>query len=130
MSALGSPGGRSTPNGAPIVTALDTIVGKFRKGSPNIAAAFDEVQRRLGVLEAPPPSPPPPPPPAGSLDVFRHTFYPDSHGAYPGGETHSWHWLTYDSPNTETFKAGSANQADHGTIRWEQGGKYAQGRET
>jgi hypothetical protein len=30
-----------------VVTALDDIVQKFRAGSPNIAAAFDEVQRLL-----------------------------------------------------------------------------------
>ena len=40
---------------------LDNLVAKFRKGSPQIAAAFDEVQRRLAALEAPPviiPAPP------------------------------------------------------------------------
>jgi hypothetical protein len=42
------------------VTALDDIVAKFRKGSPNIAAAFDEVQRRLTLLEQPVPPPPVP----------------------------------------------------------------------
>lgn len=36
------------------MTALDDIVAKFRKGSPNIAAAFDEVQRRLIALEGDP----------------------------------------------------------------------------
>jgi hypothetical protein len=33
-------------------SALDTLISKFRKGSPNIAAAFDEVKRLLGLLEA------------------------------------------------------------------------------
>lgn len=33
------------------MTTLDTIVAKFRKQSPNIAAAFDEVQKRLAALE-------------------------------------------------------------------------------
>lgn len=41
------------------MTALDTLVAKFRKGSPQIAAAFDEVQRRLTVLEGPPVVTPP-----------------------------------------------------------------------
>lgn len=27
--------------------ALDTLLAKFRKGSPNIAAAFDEIKRIL-----------------------------------------------------------------------------------
>jgi hypothetical protein len=44
-----------------VVTALDDIVAKFRKGSPNIAAAFDEVQRRLTLLEQPAPGPSWPP---------------------------------------------------------------------
>lgn len=42
------------------MSALDDIVAKFRGGSPNIAAAFDEVQRRLTVLETPPVVIPPP----------------------------------------------------------------------
>lgn len=46
------------------MTALDDIVAKFRQASPNIAAAFDEVQRRLAALEGGAP-PPPPPPPSG-----------------------------------------------------------------
>lgn len=37
------------------MSALSDIVAKFRKGSPNIAAAFDEVERRLVALEQTPP---------------------------------------------------------------------------
>lgn len=33
------------------MSALGDIVAKFRKGSPNIAAAFDEVERRLVAVE-------------------------------------------------------------------------------
>lgn len=50
------------------MSTLGTIVAKFRKSSPNIAAAFDEVELRLIALEnqeEPPPPPPPPPPPSG-----------------------------------------------------------------
>src|SRR3972149_8792930 len=110
------------------MSALDLIVAKFRKGSPNIALAFDEVQRRLVQLEVPTPVPIPVPIPVptpaslGSLDVYRHTFYPDSHGEYPGGETHSWHWLVFDSPNTAIYTPGSDNQSAHGTVRWGAGG--------
>lgn len=39
------------------MSTLQTIVAKFRKGSPNIAAAFDEVERRLVALEQLPPEP-------------------------------------------------------------------------
>lgn len=35
-------------------TAFDTAVSKFRVGSPNIAAAFDEVKRLLQQLDAQP----------------------------------------------------------------------------
>lgn len=41
------------------MSALSTIVAKFRKTSPNIAAAFDEVERRLVLLEQPATPPPP-----------------------------------------------------------------------
>lgn len=47
------------------MSRLGEIVAKFRKSSPNIAAAFDEVELRLMALEAkvfPPETPPPPPP--------------------------------------------------------------------
>lgn len=42
------------------MSVLDYIVARFRVRSPNIAAAFDEVQRRLAALEAPAPRTPPP----------------------------------------------------------------------
>ena len=48
------------------MTALDIIVAKFRKASPNVASAFDEVQRRLTVLETPPVAGPPSPAPQSS----------------------------------------------------------------
>lgn len=48
----------------PDFTRLDTAVQKFRTGSPNIAAAFDEVKRLLG--DTPPPTPPPVPPTPGT----------------------------------------------------------------
>ena len=53
------------------MSALSDIVAKFRSGSPNIARAFDEVERRLVLLEAPapPPPPPPPPPPTGRTPI-------------------------------------------------------------
>jgi hypothetical protein len=57
------------------LTALDDIVNKFRKGSPNIAAAFDEVQRRLTLLEQPVP------PPAGwpPVDTTPPAWTPKTH---------------------------------------------------
>ena len=39
------------------MSALSDIVAKFRAASPNIAAAFDEVERRLVALEGTPPPP-------------------------------------------------------------------------
>lgn len=60
------------------MTALDDIVAKFRAGSPNIAAAFDEVQRRLAALEGGAP-PPPPPPPTGTLR-WKPPGYPNYSG--------------------------------------------------
>lgn len=84
------------------MSALSDIVAKFRKGSPNIAAAFDEVERRLVAVEGsvdrawteitehearldaledttePPPPPPPPPPPTGTV-----YFYDDFETVYP-----------------------------------------------
>ena len=59
------------------MTALDDIVAKFRAGSPNIAAAFDEVQRRLTVLEGG--TTPPPPPPTGTLR-WKPPGYPNYTG--------------------------------------------------
>lgn len=55
------------------MTALDDITARFRKQSPNIAAAFDEVQRRLTLLEQPVvvPHPPPPPPSVFGADLFK-----------------------------------------------------------
>lgn len=56
------------------MTALDDIVAKFRAGSPNIAAAFDEVQRRLAALEGGAP-----PPPTGTLR-WKPPGYPNYTG--------------------------------------------------
>lgn len=63
------------------MSRLGEIVAKFRKSSPNIAAAFDEVELRIMALEAKPPVPPAPPvvqPPQGpftqrSGDLFLRT---------------------------------------------------------
>jgi hypothetical protein len=57
------------------VSTLQTIVAKFRPASPNIALAFDEVERRLVAVEtavpAPVPTPTPTPAPtAGPLFGF------------------------------------------------------------
>lgn len=49
------------------LTRLNAAVAKFRKGSPNIAIAFDEVGRLFG---APPPTVPPTPPPAAGTARF------------------------------------------------------------
>lgn len=53
------------------MSALSDIVQKFRKSSPNIATAFDEVERRLVALETPDPAPQPLPlypRPAGTFE--------------------------------------------------------------
>lgn len=47
------------------LSTLSQIVAKFRKASPNIAAAFDEVERRLDALEQQPA-----PVPAFGADLF------------------------------------------------------------
>ena len=52
------------------LTKLSTITAKFRKGSPNIAAAFDEVGLLLKQVEGTPEPPPPPPPPPGGTVLF------------------------------------------------------------
>lgn len=49
------------------MSALSEIVAKFRRGSPNIAAAFDEVERRLVLLEQAAHGHEPPPPTFGGL---------------------------------------------------------------
>jgi hypothetical protein len=57
-------------------SSLEADVAKFRKGSPNIAAAFDDVEKILKAQDAeiaalqPDPPPPPPPPPVQGYTYF------------------------------------------------------------
>lgn len=76
------------------MTALDDIVAKFRKGSPNIAAAFDEVQRRLTLLEQPAPVPgwppvdttPPAWEPSRELRAFSSTDFLEDYASAVDGD--------------------------------------------
>lgn len=85
------------------MSALSDIVAKFRKGSPNIAAAFDEVERRLVAVEgsasrawtelaehearldALENEAPPPPPPATGTIIFEADYSPGDASEWFGG---------------------------------------------
>lgn len=76
-------------------TELERLVGQFRSRSPNVAAAFDQVQLHLerldaAVLElqAPPPPPPSPPPPTETVPVPPPP--PPSPPPPPPGGTAPW----------------------------------------
>jgi hypothetical protein len=82
------------------MSVLSNLVAKFRKGSPNIAAAFDEVERRLVALETTTEPPPPPPPPTGTwppAGCYRELTL--DFESPPGSNWHDEH----QPPGTELF---------------------------